>query len=352
MQIQKITHIDQFLVLNEELLLKKESFYNLMLGLAYNIQTNKFKTDSPLFYSILDREQVIGCALRSNVDKPLIVSEMPSEAISLLIAELSSTKEDIQAVVGEEVTAGIFKDRWVALNDLDYKIDIHLGIFECFRVILPKKISAKMIPAMEDHVDILRKYLRGFCEDCFPERVHTNEKIEELMSNHLKNKTAYLLQTAEGEIVSMAASTRSTKTGTTISYVYTPKEFRGHGYASMIVAMISQQILDSGKIMVNLFTDLLNPTSNSIYQKIGFTKIGQNIHYEFKKKPGINPGHKDHYLYSFLSTAFVLTSLISFSKSSLLISVLRDLVLRESLGVKLPSLKLRPLHISIACSFE
>jgi predicted GNAT family acetyltransferase len=55
----------------------------------------------------------------------------------------------------------------------------------------------------------------------------------------------------------------------------------------MIVALISQHILDDGKIMVNLFTDLLNPTSNSIYQKIGFKKIGQNIHYEFKKKgPG------------------------------------------------------------------
>jgi predicted GNAT family acetyltransferase len=287
MQIKKIDHIDQFLALNEELLLKKESFYNLMLGLAYNIQANKIKTDSPLFYSILDQGRAIGCALRSNADKPLIVSEMPSQAISLLVAELTSTNEDIQAVVGEEATAGLFKDKWAALNDLDYKIDIHLGVFECFRVIFPKEISTKMILATDDHVDILRKYLRGFCEDCFPERIHTDAKIEELMINHLKNKSAFLLQTAEGEIVSMAASTRSTKTGTTISYVYTPKELRGHGYASMVVAMISQQILDSGKKMVNLFTDLLNPTSNSIYQKIGFIKIGQNIHYEFKKKgPG------------------------------------------------------------------
>ena len=59
-----------------------------------------------------------------------------------------------------------------------------------------------------------------------------------------------------------------------INFVYTPPEKRGKGYASAVVADLSQQILDSGKEFSALFTNLANPTSNNIYQKIGYIPCG------------------------------------------------------------------------------
>jgi predicted GNAT family acetyltransferase len=61
---------------------------------------------------------------------------------------------------------------------------------------------------------------------------------------------------------------------------YSPS-LRGLGYGSNVVALLSDKILREDKKVVNLFTDLTNSTSNSIYQKLGYVKIGQDIHFDF-----------------------------------------------------------------------
>ena len=48
------------------------------------------------------------------------------------------------------------------------------------------------------------------------------------------------------KIVSIAVLSRTTTKGGVISFVYTPIEERGKGYASSCVAALSQHILDQG----------------------------------------------------------------------------------------------------------
>jgi len=48
------------------------------------------------------------------------------------------------------------------------------------------------------------------------------------------------------------------------------------------VAQISQMALDKGFDKCVLYTDLLNPTSNSIYQKIGYTPICDSLMLNFE----------------------------------------------------------------------
>jgi uncharacterized protein len=48
---------------------------------------------------------------------------------------------------------------------------------------------------------------------------------------------------------------------------------RNRGYAASCVATLTKLMLDSGKKFCCLYTDLANPTSNSIYQKIGYQPI-------------------------------------------------------------------------------
>ena len=55
--------------------------------------------------------------------------------------------------------------------------------------------------------------------------------------------------------------------------MYTPPEYRRKGYASSCVAALSKTLLDKGYQYCFLFTDLANPTSNSIYQKIGYKPV-------------------------------------------------------------------------------
>src|SRR5207253_1182834 len=75
-----------------------------------------------------------------------------------------------------------------------------------------------------------------------------------------------------GEPVSFASATAPAHGMTRIGLVYTPKELRGRGYASSCVAALSQRSLNAGVTPV-LFTDLANPTSNKIYQQIGYRPV-------------------------------------------------------------------------------
>jgi predicted GNAT family acetyltransferase len=144
-------------------------------------------------------------------------------------------------------------------------------------------VLGDLIEASIEHKTILMEYIAGFQSDCFPQEPIVLENVEKLMNRHLDNKSIYLLL-KDKEIVSMAANTRSTLNGGTISLVYTPPNLRGKGYASSVVALLASKVKNDGKKFASLFTDLTNPTSNSIYQKIGFIKIGQNIHYDFVEK--------------------------------------------------------------------
>jgi predicted GNAT family acetyltransferase len=78
------------------------------------------------------------------------------------------------------------------------------------------------------------------------------------------------LPLGDGEPGSMGGSTGKTPHGTRVNAVYTRKEWRGRGYATATVAALSQRLLDEDNRFCCLYTVLGNPTSNAIYQRIGY----------------------------------------------------------------------------------
>jgi predicted GNAT family acetyltransferase len=63
--------------------------------------------------------------------------------------------------------------------------------------------------------------------------------------------------------------------------VYTPPQARGRGYASALVATTSQRLLATGRDYCFLFTNLANPTSNHIYQEVGYEPVSDISAYAF-----------------------------------------------------------------------
>ena len=96
----------------------------------------------------------------------------------------------------------------------------------------------------------------------------------------LAAKKLYVLE-HDGMPVSMAGFTREMQTAIGVAFVYTPAYERGKGYATSVVAQISQLALDKGFKRCVLYTDLKNPTSNSIYQKIGYVPVCDSLHLNF-----------------------------------------------------------------------
>jgi predicted GNAT family acetyltransferase len=82
---------------------------------------------------------------------------------------------------------------------------------------------------------------------------------------------------AGGEPVAIACNTMPVHGTVRIGPVYTPPERRGRGYASAATAALSQRLLDAGAEEVLLYTDLANPVSNSIYQRIGYRSVEDRV---------------------------------------------------------------------------
>ena len=79
-----------------------------------------------------------------------------------------------------------------------------------------------------------------------------------------------------GEPASMACRRPVLAGSARIGPVYTPPEKRGHGCGSGVTASATRSILDEGGIPT-LFTDLANPTSNKIYQALGYYAVEDRI---------------------------------------------------------------------------
>ncbi|MCL2785055.1 MAG: GNAT family N-acetyltransferase, partial [Propionibacteriaceae bacterium] len=97
-----------------------------------------------------------------------------------------------------------------------------------------------------------------------------------LAQRNIASGKLYILED-NGTPVSMARAYRELRAICVVSAVYTPPYFRGKGYASSCVAGVSRVILERGFERAVLYTDLSNPTSNSIYQKIGYQPIGDSM---------------------------------------------------------------------------
>jgi predicted GNAT family acetyltransferase len=77
----------------------------------------------------------------------------------------------------------------------------------------------------------------------------------------------------DGVPVSLSGYGGRTPNGIRIGPVYTPPELRGRGYATSLVAGLSARLLREGRTFCFLYTDLANPTSNAIYERIGYARV-------------------------------------------------------------------------------
>jgi predicted GNAT family acetyltransferase len=88
-------------------------------------------------------------------------------------------------------------------------------------------------------------------------------------------------ETADGTPVSMAGVNPMVAGMVRVDPVYTPAHLRGHGYAGAVTVEVSRAALAAGATDVVLFADPANPTSNALYQRIGYVPVTDWAAYDF-----------------------------------------------------------------------
>ena len=266
----------------ESLLVSRESENCLLLGLADAMARRTRPFNAPLLYVVCRGDVPVGAALRTDRERPLSVSCMPLEAAARLVDQVPA---GLAGCVGDGPVATAFADRYAIRHGVLADLYFDQIVYEVTTLRRPPTRGATLVQIQEEHRAIVERFFRGFMEDVFPEEVD-GAPIAQNVQRHLENGTVYLLLSADQTVVATAASSRETRNTASIGFVYTPPEHRKNGYGALVTALVTERRLAEGKKACNLFADAANPTSNSIYQKIGYREVGRARHFRFLPSSG------------------------------------------------------------------
>jgi uncharacterized protein len=184
-----------------------------------------------------------------------------------LVSAMLETGRRPTGVNGARHVSEPFAQAWRDLAGAQVAVRRDLHAFELRVVRPPAAPPGAFRSASAADTDLLERWTIAFAED-IGESISPQE-ASDTVARMLPHDDLAVWE-RDGEAVSMAAVVRRTPWSSSVAYVYTPPPLRRRGYASAVVAELSQRELDAGQSWCSLFTDAANPTSNHIYTEIGY----------------------------------------------------------------------------------
>ena len=253
-------------------LLQREAEHNLMLGLATELEHNLFLFGSQPYMAVVENGGRVVAAALLTPPHNLILSHIADDAaLPAIAADLAGFEASPAGVIADVDHAEAFARLWCAPRGLRYRRNTAERIFQLTAVRPPRPVPGSMREATGEDRALLVEWFARFNADAAPN--NTDFDAERAADRWLTSPSRSLYLWEAGEPVSMTGVAGPTPHGIRIGAVYTPPARRRRGYASALVAAVSQCQLDMGRSFCFLYTDLSNPTSNHIYQEIGYEPV-------------------------------------------------------------------------------
>jgi predicted GNAT family acetyltransferase len=272
--------VPAFLDLAGEFLVAREAEHNLIFGILSNIEADPQQYGGPPYLATITHgDRVVGAAIRTPPWR-IVLSEMDHPgAIHRLVEDLAG--EAVPGAVGPSEATSHFAEAWVEAGYPGTpRLNRHERAFRLRRVIPPRPTTGEMLIARPEHQELVADWIEAFHEEASIGNPRQDYRTMAASWIRRQGRTVYLWNDA-GRPVSLTGVGGRTPNGIRVGPVYTPPSERGHGYASNLVAQATQEQLDAGRTFVFLFTDLANPTSNKIYQAIGYEPVSDIDEWEF-----------------------------------------------------------------------
>ena len=248
-----------------------EARHNLALGIAGSWRADVGPRGGFRSWVVHDGGRVVGAALRTPPYNLVLARPEGEAALETLTAAIA---DELPGVIGAEPEASAFARAWSATRGVGLHVQRRMGVYALDRVLtVPGAPGASRAATAADR-DLLLRWMHEFGVEVLEEGDPGREEAEASVLQRLARTDAgFLLWEDGGETVSVAGWGSPTPSGIRVGPVYTPPALRGRGYATALVAELSAQQLAAGRRFCFLYTDLANPTSNAIYERIGYVKV-------------------------------------------------------------------------------
>lgn len=269
---QLFTNLSEFDAKIRPFLLQNEAANNLILGVLTSLDRQpKRRRNRPLLALVEDEGGIQLVGVMTPPRKLMLAGEVVSqEAIGALVDALKEAGKAVPAVFGPEAQARWFAEAWCG-DERPYRPGTPQAIHKLTQVNDLTLPPGNFRTPHPEELELIADWIFGFYRDV--ETDHTPSLTNQIAAQLMQNRDIYVWADEDDTPKTMAARSRPTENGISINMVFTPESERGKGYATACVASLSQKLLDDGYAFCTLFTDLKNPTSNHIYQKIGYKRI-------------------------------------------------------------------------------
>jgi uncharacterized protein len=258
-----------------------EAVNSLILGICLRLKDQPAPADRICLKTIEDEH---GLALAAMMTPPhnLSINGHPFDmdcSVGILVGELSNEDWAIPGVQAPTPIARMFAEKWAEKKHIEFHLSGHLHLFE-LRQAPPASSTAQahLRPAGQTEVGLIARWFYEFTREVF----HSADEAEARQTAEQRVQAGdVFVWEAGGQPVAMAMKNRPTRRSICVSYVYTPPELRGKGYATACVAELSRQLLENGWECCTLFVDVNNLPAYHAYQKIGYRLVSDLEEYHF-----------------------------------------------------------------------
>jgi len=259
-------------------LAEHEAEHHLVLGVAEAVATGRAPNDD-LFAASVDDVDGLALAALMTWNRPLLMASDRADVTSasdLLWDALDAQQRQPKFVIGAVGQIEGAVSGWTGTGARESKVAMRQRAYKLTSVDpLPLPSGTLRVATVAD-LDLVAEWIAEFEREALAAVLPQSTKA----SAERRIAAGEIHLWCDPEPRTMAASARPTKRAIAVNGVYTPPNWRRHGYATACVASLSQVLLERGFEFCVLYTDLANPTSNAIYARIGYRPVRDFLMYE------------------------------------------------------------------------
>jgi RimJ/RimL family protein N-acetyltransferase len=204
---------------------------------------------------------------------PILAATLPAGSAADLISRLGADVGLPTAINLSSTDETDFAAAWASATGGSTNAALRSRLFRLERLAPPDPVppGAARIAGQADREVLMDWHV------AFGAETGTGADVAERTVDDRISHAGLTLWEAGGQPVAMAGSTREVAGVVRIAGVYTVPADRRRGYGGAVTAVASQAALDGGALAVVLFTDLANPASNALYQRLGYRPVADRV---------------------------------------------------------------------------
>lgn len=231
-------------------------------------------------FGVLERAGEVHGTFHRLVPRGLGLSPLTPEQADSLAARLAALGHSLPSVGADHATATAFAAAWRRHTGATPRLrDTRLRLYRLGTLTPPDPLPAGRGRLLGEE-DL--EHVMYWCGE-FARAVGEDVAIDadSWAGTRFADKRYTLWETPDGTPVSVAGMNPLIGGQIQVDVVYTPAHLRGRGYAAAVTAEVSRAALAAGAEDVVLFADLSNPTSNALYQRLGYRTLNDWASYTF-----------------------------------------------------------------------